>query len=297
MEADLLGLLQEIVAGINNVEESNFGKLVESDFTARMNEVNEETGIGVKGQLVLAGPTLEELKENGSNLYPDKSDDDMFAYISIKCKGDPQALIDEIQDMVESFGLPVDQLSEFGELKYHAGDGEVLIGFKLAPGQHSSTVSQFLVKPHVFGDGSEDITVDLSLNFATTFSEMLDDEPLFTHFLKGISAHMHSKIHEKTRENIVKVLAEKKDLLEPILNVIPFVVPLLLFKKADGHLELKCTDEMKETIKDSLSEHMPPALMSLKEIFVMVQSMGLPLDMFQPFLELIQNNVAGEISI
>ena len=39
------------------------------------------------------------------------------------------------------------------------------------------------------------------------------------------------------------------------------------------------------------------ATMSLKEIFGLVKSMGMPIDMFAPILELISGKTAGEISI
>lgn len=74
-------------------------------------------------------------------------------------------------------------------------------------------------------------------------------------------------------------------------------MPLLFFKRITGAVELECTDEMKEQIKTFIASNVPPALMSLKEAFDMVKSMGLPLEMIQPILELVQSAGIREISI
>ena len=297
MEADLIGIVNDLISTINSTSSTNYGNITESNFQVKLNEIDEEAGIGFKVQVDLAGPVLEKIKENGSVLYPDKSEDDMFAFISIKCKGSPQEAIDNITGLIEAFGLPIDMLQEFGELKFQAGDGEILVGFKAGETPYASLAKQFTINSHVFGDGSEDISAFLSFNLGTTFTELLDDTPILDHILKGMSVHVNGRVHERTRENIIKVIAEKKDILEPFLNIFPFVMPLFLFKRFDGVLELQCTDEMKEQIKNKVTETMPPALMSLKDAFGMGKAAGLPIEMVQPILELIQNTFAGEINI
>lgn len=62
-------------------------------------------------------------------------------------------------------------------------------------------------------------------------------------------------------------------------------------------MELQCTDEMKQQMVDSLGNMNPMSNMSLTEVFEMVKSMGLPIDMFQPILELISSKTASEISV
>jgi hypothetical protein len=297
MEGDLFSIGMEIMNALNQVKETNFGDTIQSNLQIKMNEIDEEAGIGAKGQLLLAGPTLDKLKEQGSVLFPDKSDDDMFVYISFRTKGDPQEFIDQVQGLIEAFGLPMDMLEQFGELKFQAADGEAMIGFKAADNEYAQLAKGFTVESGVFGDGSQDITVDGSINLGTTFTDMLDDNPLFTHFLKSMSIHIQSIMHLKTRENILKVLSEKKDQLDPIINVFPFAIILLLFKKMDGVLELQCTDDMIENLKNTAQNANPMAVMSLKEVFSFIKMAGLPIEMIQPILELIQNNTAGEISI
>jgi hypothetical protein len=297
MEGDLFSIGMEIMNAVNQVKETNFGDTIQSNLQIKMNEIDEEAGIGAKGQLLLAGPTLDKLKEQGSVLFPDKSDDDMFVYISFRTKGDPQEFIDQVQGLIEAFGLPMDMLEQFGELKFQAADGEAMIGFKAADNEYAQLAKGFTVESGVFGDGSQDITVDGSINLGTTFTDMLDDNPLFTHFLKSMSIHIQSIMHLKTRENILKVLSEKKDQLDPIINVFPFAIILLLFKKMDGVLELQCTDDMIENLKNTAQNANPMAVMSLKEVFSFIKMAGLPIEMIQPILELIQNNTAGEISI
>lgn len=240
---------------------------------------------------------MDKLKEEGSVIFPDKSDDDMFGYLSIKTKGDPQEFIDQVQGLIEAFGLPMGILEQFGELKFQAADGHILIGFKSADNEYSQLAKGFTLNSDIFGDGSQDITIDVSANFGLSFSDMLDDSPLFSHFLKAASIHFQSNMHLSTRENILKVLSEKKDQLAPLINMFPFAIVLFLFKKLDGVLELQCTDDMIENLKNTAQNLNPMAVMSLKEIFSFVKSAGLPIEMFQPILELIQNNTDGEVSV
>lgn len=297
MDPSLIGVAAEVFGAINDHGTPASGPTNDSNFQVKMNEFEEGTGITFLSQVLLAGPSLEKAKEDGSVLFPDKTDDDMYVYIAIRCKGDPQEGIDNIKGLIEAFGLPVEMLEEFGELKYHAGDGEILIGFKAKSNEHVDLAKQFTVKSTTFGDGSEDISVDCSVNLATTFDEMLDENPLFTHFLKGGSFHFKSHVHESSRDIIMNIIEEKMDSLQPILDLFPFVVPLGLFKKFDGILELQCTDEMKEKIKEFATNAMPPAAMSLKELLEMVKGSGMPIEMVQPVLELVQNIYAGEVSI
>jgi hypothetical protein len=294
MEGDLFSLGMEIIGALNDSQETNFGVTTQSNVQVKMNEIDEEAGIGIKGQMLLAGPILEKLKEHGSILFPDKSDDDMFVFISIRTKGDPQELVDQIKGLIEAFGLPMDMVEQFGELKFEAADGEVLIGFKAADNEYSQLAKGFTISSGVFGDGSQDISCDFSVNLGTTFTDMLDDNPLFTHFLKAMSVHVQTTVHEKTRENILKVLSQKKDQLDPFINMFPFAVILFLFKRVDSILELQCTDDMVENLKNTAQNANPMAMMSLKDFFSLGKSMGLPLEMFQPILEIIQNQTAGE---
>jgi hypothetical protein len=297
MEGDLINMVTDVVAALNAHEESNFGPITESDFKVSMNDFDEEAGIGFKAQFLMAGPVLDKIKQDGASLYPGKSAEDLFGYISIKVSGDPNELIEQIKGLIDAFGLPMDQLEQFGELKFHAGDGEVLIGFKAAS-QFAGMAQPFLVKSGVFGDGSQDITMETSFNLGTTWDQMLDDEPIFTHFLKGFSTHSRGRLHDKTRENILKVVSEKNESAGSIMeSPLPFIMPLLFFKRMTGAVELQCTDEMKEQIKNFVTTHFAPAAMSLKEAFEMIKGMGMPLEMIQPILEMIQGAGVSEISL
>lgn len=297
MEGDLLSLGMEVMQAVNEISPGNYGPTTESNLQIRMNEIDEEAGIGVKGQVIFSGPTLDKLKEHGSVLFPDRTDEDFFVIVSVRTKGNPQEFIDEVEGIISSYGLPMDMVEQFGEIKFHAGDGEALIGFKATDNPISQMAKSFTVKPSVFGDGTQDITVDFSVNLGTTFTDMLGDEPLFTYFLKAASIHAKSYMHTRTRENILKVLAEKKEQLDHLINMFPFAIPLVLFKKMDCVLDLQCTDEMVENMRNTLQNANPMSSMSLKEVFGIAKAMGIPLDMFQPIFELIQSKTAGEISV
>lgn len=296
MDESLVATAMEILSALNEIQETNFGPVTENNVQIKMNDINEEVGIGIKGQILLSGPSLTEIKTDGSTLFPD-NDDDLFVVISIKAKGDPQEMIDEIQGMIEAFGIPMDMVSQFAEVKFHAGDGEVLIGVKLNDNPYTDMAKGFVLNSSVFGDGSQDTSVDLSLNLGTNFVDMLTGEPLFTHFLKSASFHMKSTMHDKTRENVLNILAEKKELLDPLINMFPFIMPLFLFKQADSVLELQCTDEMKQQAIDTATNINPMAVMSLTEAMTTIKSMGLPIEMIKPILEMITSKMDGEITI
>jgi hypothetical protein len=295
MDGDLLSLAMEVMQAVNSTQETNFGPITETNIQVKMNDIDEEAGVGIKGQLLLAGPALNEVKEDGSTIFPDKADDDLFFVVSIKTKGDPQEAIDEIKGMIEAFGLPMDMVAQFAELKFHAGDGEMHIGIKANDNPYTDMAKGFVVNSSLFGDGTQDVTIDLSVNLGTTFNDMLGEEPLFTNFLKSASVHLKASMHDKTRENVVNILAEKKEQLEPLINMFPFIMPIFLFKKLDSILELQCTDEMKQQMIDTATNLNPMAVMSLNEVFQMVKMAGIPLELFQPILELVSNRTAGEV--
>jgi hypothetical protein len=296
MDESFVAIAMEVLGALNGMEETNFGPITESNVQVKMNDINEEVGLGVKGQILFAGPALTEIKTDGSTLFPD-NDDDLFVVVSIKTKGEPQELIDEVQGMIEAFGLPMEMVAQFAEIKFHAGDGEVLIGIKLNDNPYTDMAKGFILNSSIYGDGSQDVSVDLSLNLGTTFADMLAGEPLFTHFLKAASFHLKARLHDKTRQNIINILAEKKELLDPLINMMPFLMPLLLFKQADSVLELQCTDEMKQQMIDTATNVNPMAVMSLTDGLATIKSAGLPIDMFQPIIEMVTNRTDGEVTI
>lgn len=290
---DLIGVLMEVVGELNEQSNSDFGPLSGIDIKVKLNEV-EESGIGLKGQVLLAGPTLNQINNKGSSLFPNKSDDDLFIILSIRTKGDAQVAVDELQGLITDFGIPLEALGPFGELKFQAGDGEILIGFKAEDNPYTDMAKNYLLKPSVFGDGSEDITGDLSFNLGTSFNDMLDEEALFTHLIKSLSFEIKGQVHEKTRQNILSVLESKKEQLGPILGA---VYGLFMVKNVRSTLEIDTTEEMKEKLVGSAREVNPMAAMTLKEIFAFVKAAGMPLEMAQPVLEFISTKTAGEISI
>ena len=254
----------------------------------------DESGIGMKGQVLFAGPTFNQVKSSGAHLFPDLQDDDIYFYLSIRTKGDPQEAVDELQGLIEAFGLPMDALSQFGELKFQAGDGEILIGFKASDNPYLEMIQGMLVKPKFFGDGSQDITAEFSFNTGTTYSEMLDDEPVISHFLKYLSFEVKGVVHDKTRENLLNILESRKEELGPILGIFH---ALFFFKNVRSNFEMDSTQDMKDKVIESASEAFPMAKMSLKEVFGMVKSAGVPIDTFKPVLEFVSSKTAGEISI
>mmetsp|Transcript_22997 Transcript_22997/g.25544 ORF Transcript_22997/g.25544 Transcript_22997/m.25544 type:complete len:320 (-) Transcript_22997:45-1004(-) len=289
----ILGTAMEVVGEMNEIEESNYGALSGVDIKVKLNDC-DESGIGIKGQILFSGPTLGQVKSNGTLVFPDLAEDDMFTILTLRTKGDPQAAIDELQGIIEAFGLPLEALSQFGELKFQAGDGEIHIGFKASENPYSQMILGMLIKPKFFGDGSQDITGDFAFNMGTTFSEMLNDDPIFTHIIKAMTFEIKGSIHDKTRENLLNILNSKKEALGPFLGAIH---ALFFVKNIKSNLEIETTDELKEKLIESAAEINPMAVMSLNEIFGLAKSAGLPLEMLQPILEFISTKTAGEITL
>lgn len=290
----LLGVAMGAVGELNSKETEDYGELTGIDSKFVLNHA-DESGIGIKGQLLLAGPTLEGIKSQGSQLWEDKDGDDLFIVASIRTKGDPQEVIDGIKGIIQDFGIPLEEMAaQFGDLKFHAGDGEALIGFKAQDNQYTEMINNFLLQSQVFGNGSEDVSTEFSFNIGTTFSEMLDDEPLFKHLLKSLSIEFKGHIHEGTRKNILEVLEGQKDELGPLLSA---AHALFLVKNVRSNIEVETTPEMVETLSASTKETFPMGAMSLKQIFALIKSAGLPIDMFKPILELISAHSGGELNI
>lgn len=290
----MIGLFSEVADQMNGKDISDYGDMLSLDTKFVLNHA-DESGIGIKGQLLLAGPTLQAIRDQGSQLWSDKDDDDLFFVISIKTKGDSQEVIDGIRQIIQDFGIPIEEMaSQFGDLKFHAGDGEALIGFKAQDSPYTEMINKVLLQSKVFGDGSTDIQGAFSIHLGTTFNDMLDDQPLFKHLAKSLSIEFNGGMHEATRENVLDVLESKKGELGPLLSV---AHALFLVKNVRSNIEVDTTEEMMEKLEESTKEGFPMAAFSLKQIFQLVKQAGLPIDMIRPILDMVQSHSAGEVEI
>lgn len=290
----LVGLLSEAADQMNGKDTSDYGDLLTLDTKFVLNHANED-GIGLKGQLLFAGPTLQDIRNQGSQLWEDKDDDDLFFVIAIKTKGDPQETIDGIKQIIQDFGIPIeDMAAQFGDLKFHAGDGEALIGFKAQDNPYTEMLNKVLLQSKVFGDGSTDVEGSFSIHLGSTFNDMLDDAPLFKHLAKSLLIEFKGNLHEATRSNILEVLESKKEELGPLLSA---AHAIFLVKNIRSNIEVDTTEEMLETLEASCNEGFPMAAFSLRQVFALVKQAGLPLDMIRPILDLVQSSSAGEIEI
>ena len=139
---------------------------------------------------------------------------------------------------------------------------EALLGF----------LTPFLFNPvWLKGDGSQDLFAEFSATFNHTFAEALNDEPFFTHFLKGVKSDFRSRLYDGTRDIIVKAMNDNWALYQPFLTQFPFLSTIFLYTKLGGLLEFDCDDELKEQIKEFVQENMPPACMSLKDMLSFVK--------------------------
>ncbi len=84
------------------------------------------------------------------------------------------------------------------------------------------------------GDGSEDLKAELSFNLAATCNEMLDEEPCWSHLLKGASVKASGKLYANSRQIFAKILEQEWETVKPWVEKIPLLAPLLLLKKFEG---------------------------------------------------------------
>ena len=71
---------------------------------------------------------MKRSRKNGFVFYSNKSEDDMFAFISIKCKGDT---INNTKDIIDAFGFLIDMFQEFEEIKFQTVMTESRLNLKL----------------------------------------------------------------------------------------------------------------------------------------------------------------------
>ena len=86
--------------------------------------------------------------------------------------------------------------------------------------------------------------------------------------------------------------------MKPLAEQFPVLAPILLFKKLDGELEFECDDAMREELKETLLEVMPPAVMSLPDAIGLVKMQGMiPMEMAEPFLTWFKTHFDGQMKM
>lgn len=292
----------ELVAGVSqnlsSITEKSSGPVVENKFTLELNDFDEKDKIQFKFQLLLDGPELAKEQAHGSAVFPNKSTDDILGFVSIKVKGNPEDAISSLKAILEGFGLSEEMIAQFAHLEFKAYENEVLIGFTPASEELLGFITPFLFNP-VFlkGDGTQDLYLELSSSLNHTFAEALDDEPLFTHFLKGLKFDAKGR-NSLSTANIQKHIQDNFDFWGPIFQKLPLLSTLLLGVRANGLLEFDCDEELREQIKEFVQENFPPACMALKDLLSFAKQSGIvPFEMLQPAIEWFANNFNGEIRV
>lgn len=183
------------------------------------------------------------------------------------------------------------------EFKADSANNAILIGASPASEELLGIISPFMINPSfIKGDGNEDISVTASINLATSLSDTLDDEPFYSHLLKGASVSLKGRLFQNSRDILIKILNDQWESISPLVQQFPVLAPILLFKKLDGELDMECDDQMKEDIKEFLMENMPMAVMSLKDALSMVKQQGMvPMEMVEPILTWFKDHFGGEV--
>ena len=236
----IVQLVHDVFEALNKTKEKDFGEIVESDFTLSMNDMEESKGANVKAQILLAGPTLKQIKSQGKTLFSKKADDELFSYISFKVKNGSKNFVEEFEPKLESTDKEL-----HSKLSISTEDDLVLIGFK-----EDSEMQMFStpvpIESHVFGEDKTDIGIQANLDLKITWDDMLDIIPIYAHFLKGFKLQIKSNLYEKTAENILDTVADMSaKAKEYNESPLPIFMPFLMFKQFNGSLKLKCTDKMK----------------------------------------------------
>lgn len=295
---NIVEIFAEVAQAFGADQEAASGQLMENSFKVHLNDVSDG-GISLKFEALLDGPELAKETNNAKIVFADKTEDDILALITLKVKGDPQDAIDELKGLLEGMGITEEMWSAFANVEFKPGDGEVLIGVAPAAEELLGFLAPFLINPTwLKGDGSQDIGISLAFQLQSSCSDMLDDEPFYTHFLKGAQIKHEGKIFEASKQIFMRILNEKWDRIRPIAEQVPVLAPLLLLKKYQGELELECNEEMTETIKEMVEENMPPAAMSLKDAMGFVKHSGsVPIEMIEPFLNWVKDHYDGELRV
>ena len=297
--SDPLEIFAQIAQAFEADQETANGEIQENKFEVKLNEFEPEGGITAKFQLLFDGPELTKEQETGSSIFPDKTADDLLSFTAIRVKGNADEALAELKTIIESLGVTEEMWAAFAQVEFKAEENEILIGACPANEELLGVLAPFMINPtFIKGDGNEDISIEASVNFATTFSEALDDEPFYSHFLKGAGVSFKGRVFNKSRDILIKIMNSQWDTIKPLVSQFPILAPILLFKKLDGSLELECDDTLREEIKELLLENMPPAAMSLKDAMSLVKQQGMvPMEMAEPILEWFKNHFAGEIRL
>ncbi len=292
-------ILAEIAQGFEADTDTASGEIQENKFEVKLNDFEHGEGISAEFKLMFDGPELAKEQEIGSSIFPDKTADDLLTFTSIKVKGDAEEALTELQTLIESMGITSEMWAPFAELEFKAGDGEILIGGSPANEEIIGVISPFMINPTFMkGDGSEDISITTSVDFAATCDQFLNDEPIFSHFLKGISVSAVGRLFLNSRDILIKILNEQWDKVKPLAEQFPVLAPILLFKRLEGEMEFQCDDAMREELKEALLEIMPPVVMSLPDALGLVKMQGMvPMEMAEPVLNWFNKHFDGQVRV
>lgn len=98
-------------------------------------------------------------------------------------------------------------VSQFATLEFKPYGNEILIGFTPSNEAILGFITPFLINPvWLKGDGTKDLKLEGSLTLAASFADCLDDNPFFTHFLKGVQMEGNSALFEGSRDILLKTL-------------------------------------------------------------------------------------------
>lgn len=90
-----------------------------------------------------------------------------------------------------------EMLSQFVDIQFKPYENEILIGFSPANAAMLGFITPFLFNPvWMRGDGNEDLKAELSLTTNFNLNEALDDEPAYSHILKGFKADANYKLYD-----------------------------------------------------------------------------------------------------
>lgn len=287
----------QVCQQLAQVNEKGSGKIIDNKFTVELNDFDGTDKIQVKFQVLFDGPELAKEQAHGSALFPQKNPDNILGFLAIKVKGNPDDAIASLKSILEGFGLSEEMVAQFGNLEFKAYENEVLIGFTPQSEEILGVINNFLFNPQFLkGDGASDLFLEFSSSLNHTFSEALDDNPMFTHFLKGVKADFKGRLLEGSNKILQQVMVNNWAFWEPIVKQFPFLATFFLYFKAGGLLEFDCDQELSEQIKEFVTENMPPACMSLKDMLSFAKQSGvIPFEMLQPAIEWFANNFNGEV--
>ncbi len=103
--------LAKVVQELGQVQQTAHGKLLENKFEVDLNTFQSGHGSEATMQILFDGPELAKEQAHGRAVFPHKTNDDVYGFVSIRVKGNAQEALDNLKALLEGMGLSEEMIS------------------------------------------------------------------------------------------------------------------------------------------------------------------------------------------